>query len=73
MQALEAVGASSEQTVFVGDRVDTDVMAAKAVSCRSVLVRTGAFKMFENRANEADLVLDSIADLPAAIDYVLDL
>ncbi len=67
MQALEAVGASSEQTVFVGDRVDTDVMAAKAVGCRSVLVRTGAFKMFENRANEADLVLDSIADLPAAI------
>jgi phosphoglycolate phosphatase-like HAD superfamily hydrolase len=48
-------------------------MAAKAVGCRSVLVRTGAFKMFENRANEADLVLDSIADLPAAIDYVLDL
>jgi hypothetical protein len=29
--------------------------------------------MFENKAIEADLVLDSIADLPAAIDYVVDL
>lgn len=67
MQALEAVAESSEKVVFVGDRVDTDVMAAKAVNCRSVLVKTGAFKMFENRANEADLVLDSIADLPDAI------
>jgi len=69
-QALEALGLSSESVVFVGDRVDTDVMAAKTVGCRSILVKTGAFKLFEDRTGEADLVVDSIADIPLYISTV---
>ncbi|MCX8201806.1 MAG: HAD-IIA family hydrolase [Candidatus Caldarchaeum sp.] len=64
LQALELLQLPKEQVVFVGDRVDTDVEAAKIVGCRSVLVKTGAFEMFAARSREADVVLESIAALP---------
>lgn len=64
LQALEILQLPSEQVIFVGDRVDTDVKAAKAVGCRSVLVKTGAFKLFSDLADEADYVIESVAQLP---------
>jgi inorganic pyrophosphatase len=41
--ALDALGTAPEQTVMVGDDVDTDIAGATAAGLRSVLVGTGAF------------------------------
>ncbi|MCS7110456.1 MAG: HAD-IIA family hydrolase [Candidatus Caldarchaeum sp.] len=68
LQALELLKLPEEHVVFVGDRVDTDVEAAKVVGCRSVLVKTGAFKMFAERSWEADVVVESVASLPELLD-----
>ncbi|MDW8084114.1 MAG: HAD-IIA family hydrolase [Candidatus Caldarchaeum sp.] len=64
LSALEMLKLPKEQVVFVGDRVDTDVKAAKAVGCRSILVKTGAYNLFSGGAGEADVVVESIASLP---------
>ncbi|MEM4362531.1 MAG: HAD-IIA family hydrolase [Candidatus Caldarchaeum sp.] len=66
-QALELLGLSKDEVVFVGDRVDTDVGAAKTVGCRSILVKTGAYRLFEHLSSQADLVVKSIADVPKTI------
>ncbi|MEM1964519.1 MAG: HAD-IIA family hydrolase [Candidatus Caldarchaeum sp.] len=66
-QALELLGLSKDEVAFVGDRVDTDVAAAKTVGCRSILVKTGAYKLFKHLSDQAELVVESITDLPQAI------
>ncbi|MDW7978315.1 MAG: HAD-IA family hydrolase, partial [Candidatus Caldarchaeum sp.] len=66
-QALELLGLSNEEVVFVGDRPDTDVAAAKAVGCRSILVKTGAYRLFETHPAKPDLVVDNLAKVPEVI------
>jgi NagD protein len=67
--ALNQLGAHSESTVMVGDRMDTDVLAGVEAGMRTVLVLTGIV-----RAEEIDRfpyrphrVVSSIADLVAEI------
>jgi len=65
--ALEVAGARAEETVMVGDDLDSDVLAAQSHGLTGVLVRTGKFlpEVLERSADRPDVVLDSIADLPA--------
>ena len=67
--ALNQLGAHSESTVMVGDRMDTDVLAGVEAGMRTVLVLSGIV-----RAEEIDRfpyrphrVVSSIADLVAEI------
>jgi HAD superfamily hydrolase (TIGR01458 family) len=64
--ALAALGAAAEETTMVGDDIEADVVAAKRLGLRGVLVRTGKFRDETLAAAELrpDAVLDSIADLP---------
>ena len=63
--ALNRIGAHSESTVMIGDRMDTDVISGLEAGMRSVLVLSGSthhdeVERFPYRAHK---VVDSIADL----------
>ena len=38
LKALEMVGASPEESVYIGDSVENDIMGAKGVGMRAILV-----------------------------------
>jgi 4-nitrophenyl phosphatase len=57
---LEALGARPDETVFVGDRLDTDVALGETVGATTALVRTGV-------TDDADL-----SSSPHTPDHVLD-
>nr|WP_206615291.1 HAD-IIA family hydrolase [Rhodococcus spongiicola] len=63
--ALRAIGAHSESTLMIGDRMDTDVVAGLEAGLQTILVLSGistreTVEMFPYRPT---LVLDSVADL----------
>jgi HAD superfamily hydrolase (TIGR01458 family) len=68
--ALAELGAAPAEAVMVGDDVDADIGGAKRLGLRAVLVRTGKFRgsSLAEAELEPDVVLDSIADLPAYLD-----
>jgi NagD protein len=63
--ALNAIGAHSESTVMVGDRMDTDVVAGLEAGMETVLVLTGVTtrEEAERFPYRATKIVDSIADL----------
>ncbi|MFD2417411.1 HAD-IIA family hydrolase [Amycolatopsis pigmentata] len=63
--ALNALGAHSEQTLMIGDRMDTDVHAGIEAGLKSILVLTGIStkESAEHHPFRPTLVIDSIADL----------
>ncbi|HET6414921.1 MAG TPA: TIGR01458 family HAD-type hydrolase [Polyangiales bacterium] len=64
--ALEMLGASASETVMVGDDLRSDVGGAQDAGITGVLVRTGKFRPGDLEADvKPDVVLDSVADLPA--------
>lgn len=68
--AVDSTGAAAEQTVMVGDDVESDVAGAGRAGMRGVLVRTGKYQAGdESTASPApDFVAD---DLAAAVDWIL--
>jgi NagD protein len=63
--ALNAIGAHSETTAMIGDRMDTDIVAGLEAGLHSVLVLTGVTRpaeaeRFPYRPSE---IVDSVADL----------
>ncbi|MCX5041966.1 HAD-IIA family hydrolase [Aldersonia sp. NBC_00410] len=63
--ALRAIGAHSENTVMIGDRMDTDIISGLEAGLNTMLVLTGistisSVEMFPYRPTK---VLDSVADL----------
>jgi NagD protein len=64
-EALRAIGAHSENTTMVGDRMDTDVVAGIEAGMRTVLVLTGITtrEMAERFPYRPSQIVDSIADL----------
>jgi HAD superfamily hydrolase (TIGR01458 family) len=70
--ALEALDADPDQAWIVGDDLESDVAGGQQAGLRTVLVRTGKFREDElTRARVApDVVLDSLADLPAFLEDI---
>lgn len=56
---------------MIGDDIEVDVAGAKGAGLRTVLVRTGKFDADRVASfppeGQPDLVIDSVADLPAAL------
>ncbi len=69
--ALNHIGAHSEHTVMIGDRMDTDVKAGLEAGMRTVLVRSGISDDHEisRYPYRPSAVLKSVAELP---DKILD-
>ncbi|WP_327090819.1 HAD family hydrolase [Nonomuraea sp. NBC_01738] len=70
-KVAEVAGRSPEEILYVGDRLDNDVRAAKKAGMSAALIRRGpwGFLHAENpeAAESADLVIDSLHDLLPAL------
>ena len=66
---LDLLGMEPASVAMIGDDVEYDVLAAQAIGMTGVLVRTGKFRPehLANASAEPDVVLDSIADVPALL------
>lgn len=65
--ALRDTGLEAGEVAMVGDDPEADVVGAKRAGLLAVQVRTGKWRPGGD-VGEADLILDSIADLPDALD-----
>jgi HAD superfamily hydrolase (TIGR01458 family) len=63
--ALGDLGLRAHEVAMVGDDVEADVVGAKRAGLVGIQVRTGKWQA---DAGEADLVIDSIADLPGVVE-----
>lgn len=63
--ALEDIGLEAGQVAMVGDDAESDVVGAKMAGLVGIQVRTGKWQA---DAGEADLVIDSVADLPGVVE-----
>lgn len=63
--ALNAIGAHSESSAMIGDRMDTDVVAGLEAGMETFLVLTGLTRPedIERHPFRPSRVVDSIADL----------
>jgi putative hydrolase of the HAD superfamily len=69
--ALEAVGAGAEHTIFVGDRMREDILGARAMGMRTVLVdRATARTDGATSKSAADAVIRSLDELPRLLEGV---
>ena len=68
--ALNAIEAHSESTVMIGDRMETDIIAAIEAGLRSALVLTGSTRREEVTRHpfRPSWVLDSIADVVPMVE-----
>jgi 4-nitrophenyl phosphatase len=67
--ALDLLGSSSEETLVVGDRLETDILGAQRIGCPSALVLTGVTSTQEAKDwNPAPEII--IQDLKSLIDYL---
>jgi len=63
--ALEDLGLEAGQVAMVGDDAEADVVGAKRAGLVGIQVRTGKWQADDG---EADLVIDSVADLPEVVE-----
>jgi HAD superfamily hydrolase (TIGR01458 family) len=69
--ALRSMGVEASDAAMIGDDIDSDVRAAQALGVTGVQVRTGKFRDTQLLEGEhPDVLLDSIADLPAWLGMV---
>ena len=64
--AFEDLGLGVNEVAMVGDDAEADVFGAKRAGLVGIQVRTGKW---QGDTGEADLVLDSIADLPGVVEF----
>ena len=65
-EALHQIGCAADSTMMIGDDIVGDVQAAQHVGLFGTLVKTGKFRPHDlDKSPHPDLILDSIADLPA--------
>jgi NagD protein len=68
-EAMNSLGAHSESTVMVGDRMDTDIVAGIEAGLQTILVLSGVTgrSQIERFPYRPGRVVDSVADLVAGI------
>jgi HAD superfamily hydrolase (TIGR01458 family) len=64
---LEDMGLGAHQVAMVGDDAEADIAGAKRSGLSGIQVRTGKWRPGGD-VGEADLVLESVADLPGALE-----
>jgi HAD superfamily hydrolase (TIGR01662 family) len=69
LAAAGALGAAPGQCIMVGDRIDNDVVPAKALGMAAILFRSGRHRKQRPRvpAEEADALVTDVPELEAAI------
>jgi len=69
--AMEVARVEPEESVMVGDRYNRDVAGAHAAGMRAILIDIWKDPLPDG-AREADIVIESIGDLPAALEKLED-
>ncbi|MFH1470498.1 MAG: HAD-IIA family hydrolase [Candidatus Micrarchaeota archaeon] len=71
-QALKELGTKAEETLLVGDRLETDILGGNDMGLYTVMVLTGASSKEDAEKAEPDykpkLILKSIAELPEKLE-----
>jgi NagD protein len=69
-EAMNSLGAHSESTVMVGDRMDTDIVAGIEAGLQTILVLSGVTSrsQIERFPYRPGRVVESVADLVAELD-----
>lgn len=67
---LRLAGVTADQVLYVGDRVDNDVLAATAAGMRTCWLRRGPWGVLQDLPmdEDADLVLDGLGELPHLLE-----
>jgi HAD superfamily hydrolase (TIGR01662 family) len=63
----EAAGARPDDVLYVGDRLDNDVLPAKAIGMQTALIRRGPWGYLQAewpQAAKADAIINSLAEVP---------
>jgi HAD superfamily hydrolase (TIGR01549 family) len=66
----EAVGVAPDEVIYVGDRLDNDVLPAQAAGMRGALIRRGPWGYLHSarpEAARADYLIDSLEELAAIV------
>ncbi|TDQ53588.1 HAD family hydrolase [Actinorugispora endophytica] len=66
-RVVEEAGADPDQILYVGDRLDNDVLPAKAAGLRAALLRRGPWGYLHAErpeAEQADVILSGLSELP---------
>lgn len=73
-QILAKAGRVAERSVMIGDRIDKDVVPAKAVGMRTIRVRVGIHATQEPRTPDEvpDAEVSSVTELPDAVRRTAD-
>ena len=68
--ALERLGTTPEETLVVGDRLETDILGGQRAGCKTCLVLSGVATREEAEAWQPnpDLVINELGDLLQALD-----
>jgi HAD superfamily hydrolase (TIGR01458 family) len=66
--ALENLGLPAETVAMVGDDPELDIRGAQGAGLRGILVETGRYRPGAASPLRPDLVLESVAQLPEALD-----
>lgn len=71
--ACESLGVTAAETIMVGDRIDVDIVPAKALGMATVQLRSGRHRRQRPRspAEEPYAVVTDVLELEAAIDSLL--
>jgi HAD superfamily hydrolase (TIGR01662 family) len=64
---VEAARCEPRETAYVGDRVDNDVLPARQAGLLAVHVRRGPWGYLQRGAEQADLRVESLSELPEAL------
>ena len=68
-QIIKRIGVSPEECIMVGDRIDNDIVPAKQLGMKTILIRVGLHKNQQPRlpTEQPDVELECISGLAAAI------
>lgn len=61
--ALEKLGTKKEETLVVGDRLETDIAAGQSVGCPTAFVLSGVSKLEEAKDWNPNIIADDLASL----------
>ena len=73
LAAAEALGAPPVKCIMVGDRIDNDIVPAKALGMATILFRSGRHRRQKPRsiAGEPDAIVTDVPELEVAIMELL--
>jgi FMN phosphatase YigB (HAD superfamily) len=66
-KVAEAAGVQPAEVLYIGDRVDNDVLPAKAIGMKAVLMRRGPWGYLHAewpQAAQADAIVNSLLEIP---------